>query len=198
VTGDTDIVVRDAELKLQQLVSVMGEIGASSGNIAKIIRVIDEIAFQTNLLALNAAVEAARAGEAGMGFAVVAEEVRTLAQRCAQAAKDTTALIENAVSNAQAGRTSVEQAAAAFSAITEKAAKTRQFIDGVRASAEEQTSGMDQIAKAVGLMQGLTQTTAASAEESASAAAELLAQSQSLQRIVADVTELVGADATHA
>src|SRR6202011_3561146 len=96
----------------------MREIGASSGKISKIIKVIDEIAFQTNILALNAAVEAARAGEAGMGFAVVADEVRNLAQRCAQAAKDTAVLIEESITKSNDGKTKVDQVAMAIRAIT--------------------------------------------------------------------------------
>ena len=103
---------------LDQSLMAMDEINTQSDKIAKIIKVIDEIAFQTNILALNAAVEAARAGEAGMGFAVVADEVRNLAQRCAQAAKDTAALIEESVVKSNNGRVKVDEVAAAIRAIT--------------------------------------------------------------------------------
>ncbi len=99
---------------LEQTVAAMGEINTQSAKISKIIKVIDEIAFQTNILALNAAVEAARAGEAGMGFAVVADEVRNLAQRCAQAAKDTASLIEESIAKSNDGKTKVDQVATAI------------------------------------------------------------------------------------
>ncbi len=108
---------------LEAMVVAMGDIKASSDKVAKIIKVIDEIAFQTNILALNAAVEAARAGEAGMGFAVVADEVRNLSQRCAQAAKDTAALIEESIEKSNDGKAKVDQVAVAIRAITEESAQ---------------------------------------------------------------------------
>ena len=116
---------------LATMVVAMGDIKASSDKVAKIIKVIDEIAFQTNILALNAAVEAARAGEAGMGFAVVADEVRNLAQRCAQAAKDTAALIEESIVKSNDGKTKVDQVAVAIRAITEESAKVKTLVDEV-------------------------------------------------------------------
>ena len=116
---------------LEAMVEAMGDIKASSDKVAKIIKVIDEIAFQTNILALNAAVEAARAGEAGMGFAVVADEVRNLAQRCAQAAKDTAALIEESIVKSNDGKNKVDQVAVAIRAITEESAKVKTLVDEV-------------------------------------------------------------------
>ena len=106
----------ETNVALEQTVGAIAEINASSDKISRIIKVIDEIAFQTNILALNAAVEAARAGEAGMGFGVVADEVRNLAQRCAQAARDTTALIEESVGKARDGKEKVDQVLIRFGA----------------------------------------------------------------------------------
>ena len=143
---------------------------------------IDEIAFQTNILALNAAVEAARAGEAGMGFAVVADEVRNLAQRCAQAAKDTASLIEESIAKSNDGKSKVDQVAAAIREITEESTTIKTLVDEVNLGSQEQARGMEQIGKAITQMEQVTQKTAANAEESASAAEELNAQSESLER----------------
>ncbi|MGD0580013.1 MAG: methyl-accepting chemotaxis protein, partial [Bryobacteraceae bacterium] len=156
-----------ANQSLDQSVVAMGEINTQSDKIAKIIKVIDEIAFQTNILALNAAVEAARAGEAGMGFAVVADEVRNLAQRCAQAAKDTAALIEESIAKSNDGKTKVDQVATAIRAITEESGKVKTLVDEVNLGSQEQARGIEQIGKAITQMEQVTQKTAANAEESA-------------------------------
>jgi methyl-accepting chemotaxis protein/methyl-accepting chemotaxis protein-1 (serine sensor receptor) len=177
---------------LDQMVVSMDEINSQSGKISKIIKTIDEIAFQTNILALNAAVEAARAGEAGMGFAVVADEVRNLAQRCAQAAKDTAALIEESIAKSNDGKTKVDEVAAAIRAITGEVAEVKTLVDEVNLGSQEQARGIEQIGKAITQMEQVTQKTAANAEESASAAEELNAQSETLKDIVERLTAMVG------
>jgi methyl-accepting chemotaxis protein len=175
--------------------AAMGDIKTSSDDIAKIIKTIDEIAFQTNILALNAAVEAARAGEAGMGFAVVADEVRNLAQRSAQAAKETAAKIEGAIANTARG---VQISATVTQALVEIVDKARQLDDlaaEVATASREQTQGISQINAAVGQMDQVTQNSAASAEESAAAAEQLNAQAIMMKHTVGTLVELVGVTA---
>jgi methyl-accepting chemotaxis protein len=186
----------DTNQALGLMVSAMEEISESSGKISKIIKVIDEIAFQTNILALNAAVEAARAGEAGLGFAVVADEVRNLAQRCAQAAKDTSALIEESIVKANNGKVKVDQVAAAVEAITEASARVKTLVEEVNLGSQEQARGIEEIGKAIVEVEQVTQRTAAGAEESASAAEELRSQSDVLREVVRRLAVLVeGEDA---
>jgi methyl-accepting chemotaxis protein/methyl-accepting chemotaxis protein-1 (serine sensor receptor) len=177
---------------LADALGAMAEISAQSDRISKIIKTIDEIAFQTNILALNAAVEAARAGEAGMGFAVVADEVRNLAQRCAQAAKDTADLIEESVSKSQDGKLKVDLVATLIRDVIAEAAKVKTLVDEVRLGAEEQAKGIEQISKAIAQMQQVTQQTAASAEEGAAASEELHAQAQALSAIAEKLSAMVG------
>lgn len=177
---------------LDQMVVSIEEINSQSDKISKIMKVIDEIAFQTNILALNAAVEAARAGEAGMGFAVVADEVRNLAQRCAQAARDTASLIEESISKSHDGKAKVDQMAISIRAVTEESAKVKTLIDEVNVGSQEQVRGIEQISKAIAQMEQVTQKTAAHAEESASAAEELNAQSEALKDIVGRLAAMVG------
>jgi len=154
----------------------MASIQDSSQQVAKIIKAIDEIAFQTNILALNAAVEAARAGDAGMGFAVVADEVRRLAQRSAQAAKDTSDLIQASIAKTQDGNLKVEQVAASISGITSSIASVKALVDQVSGASRQQAHGIDQISQTLAQMEKVTQTTAATAAESAVASEELSAQ----------------------
>ncbi|MGE5568001.1 MAG: methyl-accepting chemotaxis protein [Rhodospirillales bacterium] len=190
--ADAERKVEEANRTLGEMVASMREINASSDKIGKIIKVIDEIAFQTNILALNAAVEAARAGEAGMGFAVVADEVRNLAQRSAQAAKDTAALIEESITTSNEGSSRLDQVAAAIRAITGSVNQVKTLVDEVKVGSEEQTRGIEQISKAIAQMEQVTQKTAASAEESASAGAEMSAQAEQLNQAVARLRSMVG------
>ena len=177
---------------LESMVAAMGDIKASSNKVAKIIKVIDEIAFQTNILALNAAVEAARAGEAGMGFAVVADEVRNLAQRCAAAAKDSTALIQESIAKSNDGNAKVELVATAVRTMTEESAKVKTLVEEVTLGSQEQTRGVEQVAKALTQMEQVTQQSAANTEESAAAAEELTAQASTLRDVVDQLNALVG------
>jgi methyl-accepting chemotaxis protein len=160
------------------------DIQKSSDETAKIIKVIDEIAFQTNLLALNAAVEAARAGEAGKGFAVVAEEVRNLAMRSAEAAKNTSNLIEQSVNNSRNGVQICGEVKTALDEIVQGIARTTDLVEEIAAASKEQAQGVDQINTAVGQMDKVTQQNAANAEESSSASEELSSQAELINRVV--------------
>jgi methyl-accepting chemotaxis protein/methyl-accepting chemotaxis protein-1 (serine sensor receptor) len=185
----------EANHALDGTVAAMQELNSSSEKISKIIKVIDEIAFQTNILALNAAVEAARAGEAGMGFAVVADEVRNLAQRSAQAAKDTAVLIEDSISRSRDGKAKVDHVAAAIRTIAQDSNKIQVLVDEVNVASQEQSRGIEHVAHAVTQMENVTQRTAASAEESASASAELTAQANGLKEVVQRLSEMVSGEA---
>jgi methyl-accepting chemotaxis protein len=176
---------------MQAMTVAMDAIKASSDDIAKIIRTIDEIAFQTNILALNAAVEAARAGEAGMGFAVVADEVRNLAQRSAQAAKETSAKIEGAISRTAQGVDLSAKVATTLAEIVTQARQVDELAAEVANASREQSQGVAQINVAVGQMDKVTQSNAANAEESAAAAEELNAQAEMLKSNVVDLMRLV-------
>jgi methyl-accepting chemotaxis protein len=181
---ETRSAVERSREAMTRMGDAINKIKGSSDQTAKIIKTIDEIAFQTNLLALNAAVEAARAGDAGKGFAVVAEEVRNLAQRSAEAAKNTAALIEESQQNANNGVAVSSEVGGILSQIVESVQKLAQLIGEVSAASEEQSKGIEQIGTAVTQMDKLTQSNAANAEESASASEELAAQAKELGDMV--------------
>ncbi|MGD9007566.1 MAG: methyl-accepting chemotaxis protein [Desulfobacteraceae bacterium] len=185
-------VVDDADKSMQNLTGSMDQIAAASEETSKIIKTIDEIAFQTNLLALNAAVEAARAGEAGAGFAVVADEVRNLAMRAADAAKNTSELIESTVKKVEDGSALVSETNTAFSRVAEDVGKVGNLVGEISAASNEQSQGISQINQAVTEMDKVTQQNAASAEESASASEEMNAQAVQMKSIVDHLMILVG------
>jgi methyl-accepting chemotaxis protein len=177
---------------MEKMRQAMAAIKASSDGISKIIKTIDEIAFLTNILALNAAVEAARAGEAGLGFAVVAHEVRSLAQRSAQSARETAAKIEDAIRCSDHGVQISASVAGALDDILDRVCKVDGFVAEITEASAQQNQGIDQVSGAVSQMDKITQANAATAEETAAAAAELDAQTRSMQDVVELLAQLVG------
>jgi methyl-accepting chemotaxis protein len=175
----------------------MKEISSCGEDTAKIVKTIDEIAFQINLLALNAAVEAARAGEAGAGFAVVAEEVRTLAIRSAEAAKETSDLIGTTLTHIREGADTLKETLDEFYQMGEEGAKTMNFLNEIKAASNEQSGGIEQVNIGVQEMEKVTQQTAASAEESASASEEMKAQAEHMEDVVEALVGIVGGSTTN-
>lgn len=187
-TSSTVDLANDAMRAMQ---TSMADINSNSNEIAKIIKVIEEIAFQTNLLALNAAVEAARAGEHGQGFAVVADEVRNLAQRAASSARDIGKLIETAGKNVTDGLNRVNHVAERLGEVTNSARKVASLIEEIATASIEQAHGIEQINKAIADMEKGTQEVAASAEESAASSEEMASQSEAMREVVVQLIRLV-------
>ncbi len=190
-TQATAKIVADGGQAMSEMAGAMGDISQKSEKVSQIIKTIEEIAFQTNLLALNAAVEAARAGEAGKGFAVVADEVRNLAQRSAQAARDTTDLINGTVASVTNGSRISDHLAGSFSGIQEGAGAVGNLISDIANAAQEQAMGVDQVNTAVAQMDKVTQRNSAASEETAAAADELKSQAHGLNDIVGELVLLV-------
>jgi len=188
---EANAIVDKVTRHMNDMAGAVGEITKSSEETGKIIKTIDEIAFQTNLLALNAAVEAARAGEAGAGFAVVADEVRNLALRSAEAAKNTSNLIENTIKAVRRGNELTNATQEAFKENAEISMKISQLVDEIATASEEQSRGISQVNNAVTEMDRVTQATSASAEESAAAAEELNAQAEQMNVYVDDLVKVV-------
>jgi methyl-accepting chemotaxis protein len=174
--------------RMQKLSAAVEAMKEAADETSKIVRTIDEIAFQTNLLALNAAVEAERAGDAGRGFAVVAEEVRTLAKRSAEAARNTTQVIERSRKKADEGVALNRDASIAFDAIAGQVKKIAEAMTQIAESSQKQHAGVSRAASSADSIRDDAQSGAATAEETASAAVELAAQSNSLRQMTGDFT----------
>jgi methyl-accepting chemotaxis protein/methyl-accepting chemotaxis protein-1 (serine sensor receptor) len=183
--------IENANVALQALVDAMNEIQTSSAKVGKVIKAIDQIAFKTNILALNAAVEAARAGDSGAGFAVVAEEVRSLAVQCSAAAHDSTTIVEESLRKSEEGKARLDLVTSSIQIVTDDSLKIRNLVDQINSASTQQTTGFAQIAHALSSMERVTQSSAETAQESASAAQDVHTQSHLLQDIVAALGTIV-------
>lgn len=189
--SETNTVMNDANQAMDQLTAAMGEISTSNEETHKIIKTIDEIAFQTNLLALNAAVEAARAGEAGAGFAVVADEVRNLAMRAADAAKETTQLLEETKERVKNGVNLLTVTNESFKKAGEKTEKSASILSEITSASKEQTIGITEVAKAIQELDKVTQQNAEDADQASLIATDMEQQAEQLNGYVATLVELV-------
>jgi hypothetical protein len=190
--GEANRVVEKVNANMTEMTKAIEEITRSSEETGKIIKTIDEIAFQTNLLALNAAVEAARAGEAGAGFAVVADEVRSLAMRAADAAKNTSDLIQNTIQAVSNGNELTHLTQEAFTENVEISSKISHLVDEISEASQEQAQGIDQVTRAISEMDKVSQSNAANSEQSAAATEELAAQAMQIKGYVQGLMTIVG------
>jgi methyl-accepting chemotaxis protein/methyl-accepting chemotaxis protein-1 (serine sensor receptor) len=193
---ETQRAVSAGNNSLGQMVEAMNGIGSSSERVSQIIKVIDEIAFKTNTLALNAAVEAARAGEAGAGFVVVADEVGNLAERSAQAARETAELVDESAERASAGKATLSQVSEAIEAITRYAQRVKAMADEVSVSSQEQTRGIDQIVRTVRSVEAITARGVSSAASTAEASQNMGQQATTMMEAVEEMLSMVGGEAS--
>lgn len=183
----TDAAVTDCNAQMQNMIGAMKEISESSSKIGDIIKDIDNIAFQTNILALNAAVEAARAGAAGKGFAVVADEVRNLAQKSAEAAQNTTLLIETSIAAVTHGASIANETAASLEMIVGNTAQIAETVQKISEASSEQANSVSQVNIGVEQISAVVQSNSATAQESAASSADLVQQTQVLDNIISNL-----------
>ena len=188
ISGKAWEVVVQSNSQMDDMVQAMGEIGSSSQEIAKVIKIIEDIAFQTNILALNAAVEAARAGSAGKGFAVVADEVRNLASKSAEASKSTAVLIEHSTSAVHTGTEIARHTADTLLGVVERMQSVVGSIDRIASVSNEQSNAVQQVTQGISQISSVVQTNSATAQESAAASEELSAEAAALKQLVGKFT----------